>query len=154
MTALGEKYGISRQVVGRLVAARHPEGDEDLDRSIYRGYLWRLFDEVKDLYDNPGYKMSPTGRPAEDPNGDPAEDTNVKLQAAELELKVLESLRKLDARDRPQRSVVTVEAAQQQASTFLAEMAAKRQAELREMEQLRKGGVIPGQVERPAIEGG
>ena len=47
-TALGEQYGISRQVVGRIVAERHPEEDEDLDRSVYRGYLWRLFDEVKD----------------------------------------------------------------------------------------------------------
>lgn len=153
LTALGEKYGISRQVVGRLVAERHPEEDEDLDRSVYRGYLWRLFDEVKDLYDSPGFKMSPTGRPAEDPNGDPAEDTNVKLQAAELELKVLESLRKLDARDRPQRTHVTVEAAQQQANTFLAEVRAKVEADTRERDALRKAAVIPGQVLPREIEG-
>jgi hypothetical protein len=152
LTALGEQYGISRQVVGRIVAERHPEEDEDLDRSVYRGYLWRLFDEVKDLFDSPGFKMSPTGRPAEDPNGDPAEDTNVKLQAAELELKVLESLRKLDARDRPVKSHVTHEMAQQQASSYLAEVRAKIEADNREMEALRRGAVVPGQVERPAIE--
>ena len=148
LTALGEQYGISRQVVGRIVAERHPEEDEDSDRSLYRGYLWRLFDEVKDLFDAPGFKMSPRGRPAEDPNGDPAEDTNVKLQAAELELKVLESLRKLDARDRPQRSHVTVDVARQQADAALAAVAAKIDADRREMERLRRAAVIPGEVVR------
>jgi hypothetical protein len=147
LTALGEQYGISRQVVGRIVAERHPEEDEDLDRSVYRGYLWRLFDEVKDLYDSPGFKMSPTGRPAEDPNGDPAEDTGVKLQAAELELKVLESLRKLDARDRPQRSHVTVDVARQQADEALAAVAAKIAADRVEMERLRRqAAAIPGEI--------
>jgi hypothetical protein len=154
LTALGEQYGISRQVVARLVAERHPEEDEDLERATYRGYLWRLFDEVKDLYDAPGFKMSPTGRPAEDPNGDPAEDTNVKLQAAELELKVLESLRKLDARDRPQRSHVTVDVARQEAASYLAEVKAKVEADNREMERLRRAAVIPGEVVRELPAGG
>ena len=149
LTALGEEYGISRQVVARLVAERHPEEDEDLERATYRGYLWRLFDEVKDLYDSPGFKMSPTGRPAEDPNGDPAEDTGVKLQAAELELKVLESLRKLDARDRPQRTHVTVDVARQQADAALAAITAKINADRREMEALRRqAAVVPGEVVR------
>ena len=150
LTSLAAEYGISRQVVGRLVAERHPEEDEDLERATYRGYLWRLFDEVKDLYDAPGFKMSPTGKPAEDPNGDPAEDTNVKLQAAELELKVLESLRKLDARDRPQKTHLTVDVARQQADTALAEVAAKIAENNREMERLRRqaAAAIPGQVVR------
>ena len=149
LTSLAAEYGISRQVIGRLVAERHPEEDEDLERATYRGYLWRLFDEVKDLFDSPGFKMSPTGRPAEDPNGDPAEDTNVKLQAAELELKVLESLRKLDARDRPVKTHVTHEVAQQQASTFLAEVRAKIDADRREVEALRRqAAVVPGEVIR------
>lgn len=155
LTALGEQYGISRQVVGRIVAERHPEEDEDLDRSVYRGYLWRLFDEVKELFDAPGYKMSPTGKPAEDPFGDPAEDTNVKLQAAELELKVLESLRKLDARDRPQKTHVTHEVAQQQATAFLAEVRAKIAADNREKERLRRqAAAVPGEVLRELPPGG
>ena len=149
LTSLAAEYGISRQVVGRLVAERHPEEDEDLERATYRGYLWRLFDEVKELFDAPGFKMSPTGRPAEDPNGDPAEDTNVKLQAAELELKVLESLRKLDARDRPQRTHVTHDVAQQQASAFLAEVREKIAADNQEKEALRRrAAVVPGEVVR------
>ena len=154
LTSLAAEYGITRQVVGRLVAERHPEEDEDLERATYRGYLWRLFDEVKDLYDSPGYKMSPTGRPAEDPNGDPAEDTNVKLQAAELELKVLESLRKLDARDRPQKTHITHEVAQQQANSYLAEVREKLAADNREKDALRRAAVIPGEVVRELPAGG
>lgn len=158
LTSLAGEYGITRQVIGRLVAERHPEEDEDLDRSAYRGYLWRLFDEVKDLYDSPGFKMAPTGRAAEGPDGEPAEDTNVKLQAAELELKILESLRKLDARDRPQQRQLTiaVDIAEQQKDTALAAVAAKREAELREMEALRRqASVVQGEVirELPAGEG-
>jgi len=147
LTSLAAKYEISRQVVGRIVAERHPEEDEDLDRATYRGYLWRLFDEVKVLYDSPGFKFSPNGRVAEGPDGEPAEDTNVKLQAAELELKVLESLRKLDARDRPQKTHVTHDTAQQQASAFLAEVRAKIAADNQEKERLRRqAAAIPGEV--------
>jgi len=147
LTSLAGEYGITRQVIGRLVAERHPEEDEDLDRSVYRGYLWRLFDEVKDLYDSPGWKMSPNGGTAHGPDGEPAVDTNVKLQAAELELKVLESLRKLDARDKaqPKQLQVVHEIANSQA---MADIATKR----RELEELaRRAGqptVVPGEVVR------
>ena len=149
LTSLAAQYGVSRQVVGKVVASFHPEEEEDDDGSLFRGYLWRLFDEVKDLYAVPGFKLAPTGAPARGPDGEPAEDTNVKLQAAELELKILESLRKLDARDRPQRSQVTHELAQQQATEALAAVAAQRDAERREMEALRRNaGVVPGEVIR------
>lgn len=144
---LAEQFKISPQRVGQVVASYHPEEEEDSDRSLFRGYLWRLFDEVKDLYVSPGFKMSPNGNPANGPDGEPAEDTNVKLQAAELELKILESLRKLDARDRPQRSHVTHELAQRQASEALAAVAAQRDAERREIEALRRNAaVVPGEI--------
>jgi hypothetical protein len=101
---------VTPQRCGQVVASFHPaDEDENTDRSLYRGYLWRLFDEIRELYDRPGYKLSPQGGPAHGPDGEPAEDTNVKLQAGELELKILESLRKLDARDRTQPRQLQVE---------------------------------------------
>jgi hypothetical protein len=109
LASLGAKYKISRQVVGRVVASFHPEDDEDTDRSVYRGYLWRLFDEVREVYASPGYKMSHTGRPAVGPDDEPAEDVMAKIEAAKLQLAVLESLRKLDARDRVQPKIMTVQ---------------------------------------------
>jgi hypothetical protein len=156
LTSLAAQYGVSRQVVGKVVASFHPEEDEDGERALFRGYLWRLFDEVKDLYDSPGFKLSPSGGPAKGPDGEPAIDTNTQLQAGELQLKILESLRKLDARDRPQRSHVTHELAQQQASEALAAVAAQRDAERREMDALRRNAaVVPGEIirELPAAEG-
>ncbi len=155
LVAIAKEVGVTPQRCGQVVASFHPESDdEDGDRSLFRGYLWRLFDEVKVLYAAPGYKMSPNGGTAKGPDGEPAEDTNVKLQAAELELKILESLRKLDARDRPQRSHVTHELAQQQATEALAAVAAQRDAERREMEALRRNaGIVPGEILRPEIEG-
>ncbi len=141
---------VTPQRCGQVVAAFHPESDdEDSDRSLFRGYLWRLFDEVKDLYAAPGYKMSPTGAPAKGPDGEPAEDTNVKLQAAELELKILESLRKLDARDRPQKSLVTHELARQQADEALAAVRERVGADQRELETLRRQvTAVPGEIVR------
>jgi hypothetical protein len=156
LVSLGQEYQRAPQVIGRIVASFHPEEDEDDDRSLFRGYLWRLFDEVKDLYQNPGFKMAPTGRVAEGPDGEAAEDTNVKLQAAELELKVLESLRKLDARDKQAKKPMETQMAE--ASMWSAIRAeeqrkatedAKRAADIRRLEELtRKAGVIPGEVVR------
>lgn len=109
LAEIAKQFKITPQRVGQVIAAYHPEEDEGVDRSLYRGYLWRLFEEVRDLYRAPGYKMAPTGRPALGPDDEPAEDTNVKLQAGELQLKILESLRKLDARDKAQPKQVNVE---------------------------------------------
>lgn len=145
LASLGARYGISRQVVGRVVASFHPEDDEDTDRSVYRGYLWRLFDEVRDVYANPGFKMSPTGRPAVGPDDEPAEDVMCKLEAAKLQLAVLESLRKLDARDRVQPKVMTV-----QFDVAHQAMQADLEAKRRELEEARRAlpapPVVAGEV--------
>jgi hypothetical protein len=146
LTLLGERYSLSRQVVGRIVAAQHPEGPEDEDRALYRGYMWRLYDEVQVIGDNPGYKMQPNGKTATDLDGEPALDAGVQVQAKELQLKILRELRLLDARDKPQQRQLTIahEIATSQAA---ADIAVKRA----EMEAwARRGGqpVVPGEVVR------
>jgi hypothetical protein len=149
---LARQFEITPQRVGQVIAAFNPEEGEDYDRSLYRGYLWRLFEEIRDLYRNPGYKLAPSGGPARDPDGEAALDTNVRLQAGELELKILESRRKMDARDKQQPPQLQIlhELANSQA---MADIAQKRA----EMEELaRRAGqpaVVPGEVLRPAIEG-
>lgn len=146
---LAEEFKITPQRVGQVVAAFHPEGGEDDDRALFRGCLWRLYDEVEGILQDPGFKMSPNGGPARGPDGEPALDTNAKIQAGDLQLKVITELRRLDARDRPQQRnlSVTVDVARQQADTHLAAIAAKREEERREMEALRrKASVIPGEV--------
>jgi len=138
---LAVRYDRKPVVISRIIARQHPEGDEYRDRSLHRGYLQRLLSEVHDLYQHPGYKMAPTGSPAHGPDGEPAEDTNVKIQAGELELKILESLRKLDARDKVQPKIMTVQfdvARQKMAE----DLAAKRA----ELEDLARRAVLPPTV--------
>lgn len=153
ITSVAARNGIARQVAARIIASYHPEEDEDTDRSVYRGELWRLYDEVGELYKQPGHKMAPTGGPARGPDGEPAEDTNVKVQAGELRLKVLRELRLLDARDRPAQQHVrhSHEFYAQQASESMAELRAKVEAERRELEELRRAAaaappVVAGEV--------
>lgn len=144
LASLAAKYGISRQVVGRVVASYHPEEGEDSDRSLYRGYLWRLFDEVREVYASPGWKMAPTGQAANGPDGEPAEDVMAKLEAAKLQLQVLESLRKLDARDKVQPKIMTVQF--DVAHQAMAQDLARRRAEMEELAKRAVPPVVRGEV--------
>ncbi len=148
LTWLAQKYERTPQQIGRIVAAFHPDLEDDDDRALHRGRLETLYEEVQAVVDAPGVKLAPNGRPAEDADGEPLEDVGAKIEALKLKLMVLESTRKLDARDKPQKSHVTHEMAQQQASTYLAEVRAKIEADNREMQALRQGAVVPGEVIR------
>ena len=155
ITSIAAANGLARQVVARIIAALHPEEEEDTDRAVFRGELWRLYDEVGELYQNPGYKMAPTGGAAHGPDGEPAADTNVQVQAGELRLKVLRELRILDARDRPAQQNIkhSHEFYTQAKDESLAALAAKKAADdarIRELEArvALQGPVIPGEVVR------
>ena len=146
LVSLGEKYSLSRQVVGRIVAAEHPEGPEDEDRALYRGYMWRLYDEVQDIGDSPGFKMQPNGRPAEDLDGNPALDTQVQVQCKDLQLKILRELRLLDARDRPQQK--TLQITHELATTQAAADIARKRAEMEALSRRAGQQAIPGEIVR------
>ena len=152
LTSLGERYSLARQVVGRIVAAQHPEEAENEDRALYRGELWRLYDEMVEVFREPGWKLAPTGMPARGPDGEPAEDVNAKIQAGELRLKVLGELRKMDGRDRPQQKQLTVahEIATSQAALDIAQKRAEMEALARRAGQppVVTGEVLPREIER------
>ncbi len=159
---LAEKYQRTPQQIGRVLAAFHPDLEDEDDRALHRGRLEHLYGDVRGIFEAPGWKMSPTGKPAEGPDGEPAEDVMVKVEAAKLALAVLESMRKLDARDRqPKRDQRTPEDEARQA--MLAALAAEKArmalaaADRLELEQYRRGGahppVIPGEVVREGRPG-
>jgi hypothetical protein len=155
LTRLAEKYSRTPQVIGRIVAAYHPDLEDDTDRALHRGRLESLYGEVQEVVEAPGWKMAPNGRLAEDADGNPLVDVGAKIEALKLKLMVLESARKLDARDKPQRSHVTVDVARQEADAALAAIRAKIAADNREMEALRRQvAVIPGEVVRELPPGG
>jgi hypothetical protein len=148
LAKLAEKYQRTPQAIGRIVASRHPDLEDDTDRALHRGRLETLYEEVQAVVRSPGVKLAPNGRPAEGADGKPLEDTGAKIEALKLKLLVLESARKLDARDKPQRSHVTHEVAQQQANSYLAEVRTKIEADRRELDALRQATVVPGEVIR------
>ena len=150
ITALAAEHGIARQVAGRIIASYHPELEEDTDRALYRGELWRLYDEIGDVFAAPGWKMAPNGRVAEGPDGEPAVDVNAKIQAGDLRLKVLTELRRLDGRDKQQ-------AKQWDRPTAEAAMWEAIHAERRRLEDLVKAAAAPvvaGEVVRELPPGG
>jgi len=148
LASLAEEYDRAPQVIGRIVADRHPDLEDDTDRALHRGRLETLYEEVQAVADAPGWKVTAVGRIAEDPDGNPLEDVSAKIEALKLKLMVLESTRKLDARDKPQRTLMRVDIARQEADTALAAVRAKIEADNRELEAYRQkaGRTIPGEV--------
>ena len=148
--SVAEKFAISARRVLQIVAARNPEIEQDIDRAVHRGRLEILYEQVQDTITSPGYKLAPNGRYATDEDGNAVPDVGAKIEALKVQLAVLESMRRLNATDKPQKTVVTHELASQQKDAHLAAIAEKRRAEVREMETLRRqaGQVIPGEVVR------
>ena len=144
---LAQIYDLAPEDVTRIVIERHPEQeDEKAGRAVMRSRLELLTVAIQEVIENPGYKITATGRVAEDPDGNPLVDVSAKIEAIKVQLNAFKNLAVLNGDERPQRTHVTHEAAQQQADTWLADVRAKREAELREMELLRKA--VPGQVIR------
>ena len=164
LTELAEQYGRTPQQIGRIVAAFHPDLDDEDDRALHRGRLERLYGQVEGIFASPGWKMSPTGTPASGPGGEPAEDVMVNLEAGKLTLQVLESMRRLDGRDKQQtQKRMADEEARRRAAESLAVLAAAvagRNAALeekhrRELEEVRRAvspAVVAGEVLREGQE--
>jgi hypothetical protein len=153
---LAEQYGLTHDDISRILAARHPEQeDEKTSRAVMRSRLELLTLAVQDIIEHPGWKMAPNGRLAEDADGNPLPDTSAKIEAIKVQLLAFKNLEVLNGDAKPQRTHVTHELAQQQADTWLADMRAQREAELREMDALRRqAAAIPGEVVRELPVGG
>ena len=150
---LGEMYGRSPQRIGQILATRHPEHEDETSRSLHRGRLEVLITEIQQVIEEPGYKMAPNGRMAEDDEGNPLVDISARTEAFKVLLVALDSARKLDGLDKPVKRSLTIEVpeAQRQADAAIAAARAKMEisgAERKELEAYRQrfGGVIPGEV--------
>ena len=154
---LAEQYGLTHDDISRILAARHPEQeDEKTSRAVMRSRIELLALAMQEVIEHPGYKLAPNGRLAEDVDGNPLPDISAKIEAIKVQKDIYKNLEVLNGDAKPQRSHVTHELAQQQADTWLADMRAQREAELREMDALRRQvAVIPGEVVRelPAASG-
>ena len=160
LARLAEKHDRTPQQIGRIIADRHPDLEDDTDRALHRGRLETLYEEVQSLVDNPGWKLAPNGRLAQDDDGNALYDTSAKIEALKLKLLVLESARKLDARDKAAKPPpLPPGVAEQQMWAALHAEQAKMEvnaAQRRELEAYRQrfGDIIPGEVVRELPPGG
>ena len=146
---IAEQYGLTPDGISKILAARHPEQeDEKTGRAVMRSRLELLTIAIQDVIENPGYKLTPNGHVACDDDGNKLVDTSAKIEALKVQLAAFKNLEVLNGDARPQRSTVTHEVAKQEADTWMADVRAKREAELREMEQLRRAAIVQGEVVR------
>ena len=106
---LAEQFSRTPQMIGRILAACHPDLDEDDDRALHRGRLENLYQDVQEIIRAPGYMCGPNGKIVRDEDNAPVVNIGAKIEAARTQLAVLESMRKLDGRDKPTKRQVTYE---------------------------------------------
>ena len=146
LARLAEKYDRTPQQMGKVIASFHPDLSDDDDRGLHRGRLETLYEEIQSVVNAPGYKLAPNGRVAEGPDEEPLEDTGAKIEALKVKLQVLESMRRLDARDKPQAK--TLQITHELATTQAAADIARKRAEMEALARRTAQQAVPGEVIR------
>lgn len=150
---LAEIYGLTPGDVTRIVTARHPDQeDEKTGRAVLRSRIELLTIAIQEVIENPGYKLAPNGRLAEDEDGNPLVDVTTRVEAIKVQLNAFKNLAVLNGDEKPQRTQVTHEVALQQANASIAAISARIEADRRELEEARRAAarvpVVPGEVVR------
>ena len=78
LTWLADLYDLTLEDIGRIVAAFHPDQEDETDRALHRGRLEILYEEVQAVVEAPGWKVTAVGHVAEDPDGNPLEDIGAR----------------------------------------------------------------------------
>ena len=150
---------ISRPRVAQIVAETMPELGEDEGRAELSGILEFVERKAVGLINDPGPLMGPAGTPARDTDGNQVPNNGIVVEGLKILTLVSEKKARLFAWDKPQKKpqMTPVEAwaaAQLAIAGKRAEMELTS-ADRQELEAFRQraGQVIPGQVERTAIEG-
>ena len=153
---IGDLEGVSRARVAQIVAEITPELPEDDCRAEIASLLEYAERKCVDLIEHPGYALTATGRVAEDPaTGEPLQNKQVVDNALRTLMVIADRRSKTFALDKPQKTIVRVDVARQQADEALAAVAAKIAADRRELEAARRQlAAIPGQVLRELPPGG
>lgn len=154
---IAQMESLSRVRVSQIVHEANGELPEDETRAEIASLLEFAERKVVELINDPGYMLGPNGRLATDEDGNPVLNKQLVNESLRTLVGIADRRSKLYAADKPQKRTIALELAQQQAEASMAAITAQREAERRELEALRKQAgqppVIPGQVERPEIEG-
>ena len=142
LNELADKHNLTPQRIGQILAAKHPEFEDETSRALHRGRLENLIQEIQETIAAPGHKLSAAGRLVEDDKGRPIEDTSAKIEAMKVLLVALDSARKLDGLDKPVRKIYQLEQGEAER-----QMLAAIEARRRELQEL-AAKAVPGQVIR------
>ena len=148
---LAERYDLGPEDISGIVAAKHPEQqDEGVGRAVLRSRLELLMVGIQEVIENPGWKLAPNGRLAEDEDGNPLVDVGTKIEAMKLQLSAYERAARLEGSDKQQQK-------QWDRPTAEAAMWEAIHAERRRLEDLAKAAAAPvvaGEVVRELPPGG
>lgn len=131
---IAKKFGITPQRVGQIIAEYHPDLETEHERALLRGSLWNLSHQVQEIIDNPGVKLGPNGRPAEDFDGDALPDLTTKVEAAKVQGGIYKQIAQLVGAEKAIPKQVQVE------------FAVAQQAMMRDIEERRR--MVQGEVVR------
>jgi Mor family transcriptional regulator len=149
---LAEIYDLSAEDVTRIITARHPEPkDEENGRAVLRSRIELLMIAIQEVIENPGWKLAPNGRLAEDEDGKPLVDIGARIEAMKLQLSAYERASRLEGSDKQQARLMNRPDAEAAMWAALASAKAQKDisdAERRELEDLRRkfGSVTRGEV--------
>jgi len=124
---IAKKFGITPQRVGQIIAEYHPDLETEHERALLRGSLWNLAHQVQEIIDNPGVKLGPNGRPAEDFDGDALPDLTTRVEAAKVQGGIYKQIAQLVGAEKaiPKQVQYTIDVAQQ---AMLRDIEEKRRA--------------------------
>jgi hypothetical protein len=143
--AIADKYGISRQRVGAILADMTPAtwGWTERDRAQIRAkesaVLERMACKLEDVIDHPPLQHSAIGKPIEDPRNPGTYLINEAVRVGAIRERRLhsESFRRLTGADLGTAGTIHPDDARRQAETFLAAAREQQSRERAELDQLR-----------------
>jgi hypothetical protein len=119
---VADTFNISRQRAQQVISRHVQEavGTDDESRNLQRAQLEALGNEMlRYVYVPPPPSYDVKGNMLIDENGDPVRDIAANIKAGELYLKVSESIRKMDALDKPRRKQLDEDVAMAQVKAYL-----------------------------------
>lgn len=122
---IADRYEVSRQRVSQVITRYASDGalTDDDSRTLHRVQLESIKDELAAMfYEPPPVTFDVKGNMLIDENGEPVRDIKLKLETAKMFVNVSESLRKMDATDKPRRKQLPQDEAMRQMEEYLSSL--------------------------------
>jgi predicted DNA-binding protein YlxM (UPF0122 family) len=122
---IADRYDVTRQRVSQVISKYSMDitGTEDESRALHYAQLEAVKDDLVGMYFEPlPPRYDVKGNMLIDENGEPVRDTDGKLNTVRELVRVSESMRKMDALDKPRRKQLPQDEAMRQMQEYLASL--------------------------------